>query len=692
MDRWKAASARPGGIGRVSEGWRGGGRRAHSGRQARGLSFSISVALLLLVAGQDPVQAQTSQAPPNRAQDSEASRTQAAPASQPAGPFSVLDATIPELQEAMARGQLTSVDLVGIYLARIKAYDRNGARLNAIVRINPRARAEAAALDQERARGAVRGPLHGIPVIVKDNYDTRDLPTTGASVALAGMVPPDDAFQVKRLREAGAIVLAKSNMHELAMGITTVSSLGGQTRNPYDPARNPGGSSGGTGAAVAGAFGAVGWGTDTCGSIRIPSCFNNLFGLRPTKGLSSIDGIIPLAHTQDVGGPLARNVTDLAVALDATVGPDSADPATLALEGREIPRFRDALDPEALQGVRLGVVAELFGDPPEDREVDSLLRQAIGRMVEAGADTVTVEIPRLEELARASGVINYEAKFDLMDYFAATPGAPVASLEEILDQGLHHEALEDAFRRRERVEARDSEAYRTALAKRDTLAAALLKAMEENGVDALAYPNVRRRPALIGESQGGSNCQVSAGSGFPAMAVPGGFTEDGLPTGLELLGRPFDDARLVAMAYAYEQAVHPRRRPPAAPALEDGRPPAPVPFEVTVPLVPGEEGLLHGRFAFDPVVRTLAFDVEVSGIGEEEVYAVTLHRVGRESSGPVIHRLLGPGGSREAGVVALGNRGAEELVAGELSLAFYTASHPRGLWTALRLPPRDDSR
>jgi Asp-tRNA(Asn)/Glu-tRNA(Gln) amidotransferase A subunit family amidase len=238
----------------------------------------------------------------------------------------------------MARGDLTSVALVETYLARIEAYDRNGARLNAILRVNPRALEEAAALDRERAGGGVRGPLHGIPVIMKDNYDTYDLPTTGASVALAGVVPPDDAFQVARLREAGAIVLAKSNMHELAMGITTVSSLGGQTRNPYDPDRNPGGSSGGTGAAVAAAFGAVGWGTDTCGSIRIPSCFNNLFGLRPTKGLSSIDGIIPLAHTQDVGGPLARSVTDLAVALDATVGPDPADPATRALEGKGVGR------------------------------------------------------------------------------------------------------------------------------------------------------------------------------------------------------------------------------------------------------------------------------------------------------------------------------------------------------------------
>ncbi len=592
--------------------------------------------------------------------------------------LSVLDATIPELQDAMDHGDLTATALVEIYLARIEAYDRNGARLNAILRVNPRALEEATALDQERARGAVRGPLHGIPVIMKDNYDTRDLPTAGASVALAGVVPPDDAFQVARLREAGAIILAKSNMHELAMGITTVSSLGGQTRNPYDPGRNPGGSSGGTGAAVAAAFGAVGWGTDTCGSIRIPSCFNNLFGLRPTKGLSSIDGIIPLAHTQDVGGPLARSVTDLAVALDATVGPDPADPATAALEGREVPRFMDALDPGGLQGARLGIVEELFGDPPEDEEVDSILRGDIGRMVELGADTLTVEIPDLDSLVWPSGVINHEAKFDLMDYLAATPGAPVASLADILDQGLYHQALEGAFNRRERAQSRDSEAYRNALARREQLGAALLAIMDANELDALVFPSVKRRPALIGEGQSGSNCQVSAGSGFPAMALPGGFTEDGLPTGLELLGRPFDDVRLVAMAYAYEQAVHPRRSPPAAPPLVDGKAPAPMTFEVRIPLGPEETGTLTGRFVFDPVLRTLAFDLEVSGVPVEEIYAVTLHRSKGESPGPAFHRLMGPGKSREAGLVALGNLGGADLLAGRVTLVAYTASHPRG--------------
>jgi Asp-tRNA(Asn)/Glu-tRNA(Gln) amidotransferase A subunit family amidase len=608
-------------------------------------------------------------------------------------PLSVLDATIPDLQGAMQRGELTSVQLVQTYLARMEAYDRDRGRLNAILRVNPGALEEAALRDRERARGEVRGPLHGIPVILKDNYDTYDMPTTGGSVALAGVTPPDDAFQVKRLRDAGAIILAKANMHELAMGITTISSLGGQTRNPYDPARNPGGSSGGTGAAIAAAFGAVGWGTDTCGSIRIPSCFNNLFGLRPTKGLSSIDGIIPLAHTQDVGGPLARTVTDLAVALDATVGPDPADPATRILEARELPRFVEALDPSALQGVRLGIVPALFGDPPEDQEVADLVRDAIGRMVEAGADTVSVTIPGLDDLVWPSSVINYEAKFDLMDYFANTPEAPVSALRQIMDQGAYDIALEGAFQRRERVESRDSEGYEEALAMREALRAALQKVMDDHDLDALAYPTVRGPPMLIGERQSGSTCQVSAGSGFPAMAIPGGFTQDGLPTGLELLGRPFDDARLVAMAYAYEQAVHPRRPPPAAPPLVNGEAPAPIPFEMRILGGPGHPGSVHGRFAFDPVLRTLVFDVDVTGLDAEEVYAVTLSRGDPDARGPVLHRLSGPGQLAEAGLVALGTRGAEDLAAGRLYLVLYAAPHPAGWFRmAFRVPRHSEGR
>src|SRR5471032_1934215 len=257
-------------------------------------------------------------------------------------PFDVTEATIPALQRAMSDGRLTSVALVDDYLARIAAYDHAGPAINAMIRLNPRAHTDAVALDAERKAGHVRGPLHGIPIIFKDNYDTKDMITTAGSLALATHQPKSDAFVVKKLRDAGAIIIGKANMHELAAGITSISSMGGQTRNPYDLSRCPGGSSGGTGAAIAANFAVIGWGSDTCGSIRIPSAFGSLFGLRPTMGLFSRDGIVPLSHTQDTPGPLERTVTDLAIGLDATVGADPNDVATRVLDGRQLPHFVDS--------------------------------------------------------------------------------------------------------------------------------------------------------------------------------------------------------------------------------------------------------------------------------------------------------------------------------------------------------------
>ena len=314
--------------------------------------------------------------------------------------FDVVEASIPELQAALESGRVTSVDLVNAYLARVAAYDRAGPMLNAIVRVHPGARAEAQRLDRERAEGRVRGPLHGIPILLKDNYATFDMPTTGSTLALAGWVPPDDAFQVRKLREAGAVILAKTNMHELAAGITSISSLGGQPRNPYDPARNPGGSSGGTGAAVAASFGAVGWGSDTCGSIRIPSSVHNLVGLRPTKGLSSIDGIIPLSHTQDTGGPLARSAVDLAIALDATIGADAADPATEAMRDREPIGFRASLDAGALDGARIGALTEWLGEGA-DAPVTDVVRAALDAMAAAGRRSSMWRFPTRTRCSRA---------------------------------------------------------------------------------------------------------------------------------------------------------------------------------------------------------------------------------------------------------------------------------------------------
>lgn len=485
----------------------------------------------------------------------------------PPAAFEVHEKSIVELQDAMRSGLVSSVQLVDAYLARIRAYDQDGPRINAMIAVNARARETAAALDEERRTRGPRGLLHGIPVVVKDNYATVDMPTTGASKALDGFQTGRDAFMVKKLRDAGAVIIGKTNLHELAYGITSISSLGGQTRNPYDPTRNPGGSSGGTGAAVAAGFAAAGLGTDTCGSIRNPAASNNLVGLRGTAGLSSRDGILPLAHTQDIGGPLARTVTDLAIVLDATVGFDPADPNTRASEGRVPRTYFSTMGDISLQDTRIGILTPLFGTAPEDAEVAGIARQAIGAIGQLGADVIEIAMPGLDDLLRGTSVISAEFKFDLMDFLAAFPNAPVKTLGAIVAGGKYDPAIDGVLKRAEAVASRDSEAYRTALAKRDTTRDAVLAAMTSRGITALAYPTLRRKPARIGEPQAGSNCQLSPTTGLPAISIPAGFTEDGLPVGLDLLGLPFSEPALLKAAYAYERSVAPRKPPRSTPPL-----------------------------------------------------------------------------------------------------------------------------
>ena len=268
--------------------------------------------------------------------------------------FDVFEQDIADLQRALRDGKVTSRQLVELYLARVKAYEGS---INAFIALNPSALDQAAALDDERRAGRVRGPLHGIPLVLKDNFATADMPTTGGSLALEGFQTGRDGFQVKRLRDAGAVFIGKTNLHELAAGITTVSSMAGRPATLTNLSRNPGGSSGGTGAAVAASFAAAGMGTDTCGSIRIPAAHNNLWGLRPTMGLSSRDGIIPVSHSQDVAGPLARSVADVAVILDATVGVDPADPVTEAAGGHAPATYLGLMGDSSLADVQIGVLS-----------------------------------------------------------------------------------------------------------------------------------------------------------------------------------------------------------------------------------------------------------------------------------------------------------------------------------------------
>ena len=584
----------------------------------------------------------------------------------------VAEASIRDLQEAMASGQTTSAEITAAYLARIEAYDRGGSKLNAMLRLNPNARAEAEALDRERATRGPRSPLHGIPVVVKDNYDTFDMPTSAGSLALAGLVAADDAFQVRKLREAGAVILGKTNMHELASGITTIGSLGGQTLNPYDPTRNPGGSSGGTGAAIAASFAAIGWGSDTCGSIRIPAAHNNLVGLRPTKGLSSIDGIVPLSHTQDVGGPLARSIEDLAIALDLTIGTDAADPATGALDGRELPNFAGALNEDALDGARIGVFEPLFGDDPEDAAVGEIVRGALLRMEALGATLVTVELSDFQALMAGSSVIGHEFKWDLIDYLAAVPDAPVGSLGEMIELGLIHDAIMGTMRRWNEPAERDSEEYRAALTARASLKDTILAEMNARSLDVLAYPTIRRVAARIGDPQGGSGCQLSAHTGLPALAIPAGWTDE-LPVGMELLGRPFDDAGLIEIGYAFERGTDLRRAPPTAPSLR--MPDAAVSASAETRASTGTAEVT-GRFDYDATARRLRYDISVTGAAATDVYAVVLRHADGEGRWSVAAHLSGPGILSASGEVALSEAVRADLVASRLYLELGTRGRP----------------
>jgi amidase len=583
----------------------------------------------------------------------------------PAKPlYDVMEKGVTDLQDAMTRGDVTSKELVAAYLARIAAYDRGGPALNAMITLNPAALEQADALDRERAQKGPRGPLHGIPIVVKDNFETADMPTTGGSIALAGFMPGRDAFQVQKLREAGAVIVGKTNLHELAAGITSISSLGGQTRNPYDPSRNPGGSSGGTGAAVAANFAVAGMGSDTCGSIRIPSANNNLVGLRGTLGLSSRRGIIPLSHTQDIGGPLARTVTDLALMLDATVGEDPADSVTAAGRGQLTGRFRERLGPDALKGARIGVLKVLFGSSPEDEEVTGIVRKALEVMKAQGAELVDVTVPGLEDVLNQSSLINLEFKTDLQAYQAQFPNAPVKSLQEILDRGLFHASLENTFKLRNAAVA-DPEEIRKVEARRELVRQQIRVALAEYKVEVLAYPTLRRRPVVVEEPQRGTTCQLSATTGFPAMAMPAGFTPDGVPIGFEILGPVWSDQRLVSLAYAYEQAAKPRRSPPTTPALVNGA--APRPGAVTFGSVSPSLGNLPLSGEFDPVSGRLTMELPA------RVRAASIQRGDPGPDGPVLHRVIDPATSARKVTIELPPYQRPLLLDGKLRLAIETA-------------------
>jgi Asp-tRNA(Asn)/Glu-tRNA(Gln) amidotransferase A subunit family amidase len=481
--------------------------------------------------------------------------------------FEPTEATIADTHRALRSGKLTCRQLAEAYLKRIAAYDQT-TKLNAIVIVNPQALVEADELDAEFKRTKNLRPLHGIPVIVKDNFDTKGLQTTGGSVALQGSLPPDDAFQVRRIREAGAIVLAKSNMDEWAFRpVVTESSTAGITRNPYDLERVPAGSSGGTAAAVAASFGLVGLGSDTGNSIRGPASHNALVGLRSTMGLTSRDGIIPLFLRQDVGGPLARTVEDAVRMLEVIAGYDPADPITKAAAGKVPKSYLQFLQRDGLKGARLGVFRRYLDAPTTDAQIKDVMAKVIEDLKTQGAIIVDpFDLPNYQELTRNISCDSFH--YDLNNYLASLgEQAKYKTLAEIVAAGLYLPVNEARLKNYVQTPAPKTnpclDVYHDprSLALRE----AILQEMEKAKLDAIIYPTWSNAPRKVGDLQSpaGDNSQIlSPQTGFPAITVPMGVTYGSLPAGLTFLGRLFSEPDLIRFAYAYEQATK-QRRPPA---------------------------------------------------------------------------------------------------------------------------------
>ncbi len=494
------------------------------------------------------------------------------------------EATIDELQKQMAAGATTARALTQAYLDRIEAVDRQGPTLRAVIESNPDALAIAEGLDRERAQGRVRGPLHGIPVLVKDNLDSGDrMATSAGSLALKGSIAPRDAFVVERLRAAGAVLLGKTNLSEWANIRSTHSSSGwsargGQCRNPYALDRSPCGSSSGSGAAVAASLCAVAIGTETDGSIVCPSSANGLVGTKPTLGLLSRAGIVPIAHSQDTPGPMARTVRDAALLLGALAGVDPRDPATAAAQGKVAADYTRFLDPAGLRGARIGVARNFFGFLPQ---VDALMEDAIAEMKRQGAVVVDpANVPNAGKYDDGElAVLLYELKADLAAYLSALgPKAPVKTLADVIRFNDEHKAEEmpyfgqELFLQAQEKGPLTDQAYREALEKNRQLARAegIDAVMDEHRLDALVGPT--GGPGWLidlvnGDHFSGGCSTPPAVAGYPNVNVPAGHMF-GMPIGISFFGRAWSEPTLVRIAYAFEQATRHRKPPRYLPTAD----------------------------------------------------------------------------------------------------------------------------
>jgi amidase len=497
---------------------------------------------------------------------------------QAAAPFEVEEATIAQVHAAMRARRLTCRGLVDAYVRRINAYDKNGPAINAIVIINPDATKEADEMDRRFAESGLTGPLHCVPMIVKDNFETKGMQTSNGALAFAGYKPKEDASQVARVKAAGAIVLAKSNMAEWAFSpVETVSSiLPGYTKNPYALDRVTAGSSGGTAASIAASFGLVGFGSDTGDSIRGPSSHQSLAGIRSTMGLTSRAGVFPLNLRADVAGPIARTMEDAVKVFQVIVGEDPRDPVTAAAKGRAIPDYSESLDRNGLKGSVIGVLHEAYERDSADPEIVRIFMAAIEDLRRLGATVVDpAKVEGLDGVNRRTGTGQCMGfKYDLNHFLADRRGQiPVADLAAILKAGKFHPSthkrLEDAEKGAEN--GPDSEACHADASYREQFRETVVKTMDRLKLDAFVYPTWSNPPRLIGDlnTPAGDNSQVfSPTTGFPAINVPMGYSRGGtLPVGMTFYGRAWSEVLLIKLAYAYEQATKHRRPPVSTPPL-----------------------------------------------------------------------------------------------------------------------------
>ena len=495
-------------------------------------------------------------------------------------PFNFVEATIEDVQSAILADDMSCTDVVEGYLRRIEAYDQ-ATGLNAIIFTNPSAIEKAGRIDERIAAGNDLGPLFCAPVLLKDNYDTGDMPTSGGSIALKESVPPDDAFMVRKLREADAIIIAKTNMAEWAFSPrVTISSSYGTTANAYDLDRVPAGSSGGTASATAASFGVIGMGSDTGNSIRGPSSHLALFGIRSTIGLTSRDGVVPLAFDRDIAGPMTRTVTDGARVFNIVAGYDSADPYTEAGRNELEDDYTQFLDANALQGKRIGVLRALVNTDDADAAVTAVFEQALVELELAGAEIV--EDFAIANFATHQDADNFCARFryDMAQYLESLgDSAPISDVLEVVETGQYSPyvkgSLEFFAGNPADIHPGDLDPPCPDFAQhegRQAFLADALQSMDEANVDAVVYPSWTNPPAHLDkgeEEYAGDNSQIVApATGMPAVTVPMGYTYGHLPAGLQILGRPYSEGLLIGLAYAYEQATRHRVPPQGFAELE----------------------------------------------------------------------------------------------------------------------------